>query len=84
MSDIVRRADLVDVFLRGGESLVLTESRCLHLAETATAAVRFLERPMECSALEELLLARFGPAPDNAVRDLLEKLVSVGVLSWGE
>jgi hypothetical protein len=84
MSETVRRADLVDVLVRDGESLVLTENRCLRLTEVATAAVQILERPKERATLETMLVARFGPAPDGALDELVTELVDVGVLTWDD
>lgn len=68
------RGHVVDLLVREGESLVLTEDRCIRLSLIATAVMRHLAQPLSQEMLTERLEAEFGPAPEGAVSQVLEEL----------
>lgn len=77
---IISRRALVDVLWRADESLVLTESQCLRLTAIPSAVVAFVEVPCSLTDLEGHLAARFGPAPEGRLSEVLDELAGQGVV----
>lgn len=79
---VVRRGDVVDLLIRDGQSVVLTETRCLRLSEIATSVVTLLEEPTSVRVIEQHLEDRFGAAPEGRIRDILTELENQGLVHW--
>jgi hypothetical protein len=84
VTGVLHRGEIVDVLIRDDECVILTPQRCLRLSQVATTAFQFLHRPRTRQQLVDHLEARFGAAPDDAVDDLVDALVEVGVVVWEE
>ena len=74
------RGEVVDMVVRGGESVVLTQERCFRLSAVATQVMRVLDDPRTLEEIEADLLATFGPAPDGALASVLDDLISQGLV----
>lgn len=79
---MIERGAIVDLLVRDGESLVLTESQCLRLTEVPTAILEFLVRPRTRAELEGHVASEFGPPPEGRLDELLAELAEQGLVKF--
>ena len=79
---MIERGGIVDLLVRDGESLVLTESQCLRLTEVPTTILEFLVRPRTRAELEGHVASKFGPPPDGRLGELLHEMASQGLVKF--
>ena len=65
----------MDILVRDGESLVLTEHQCLRLTEAPTAILAMLDEPRSRAEVEAQVSALLGPPPEGRLDELLAELV---------
>lgn len=77
---MIERGDIVDLLVRDGESLALTERQCLRLSEVPTLILDFLAEPQSRAAIEAHVTAVFGPPPTGRLDELLAELAAQGLV----
>lgn len=77
---MIERGAIVDLLMREGECLALTEGRCFRLTEVPTAILDVLARPMTRAELESHVAAEFGPPPEGRLDELLAELAAQGLV----
>lgn len=77
---MIERGAIVDLLVRDGESLVLTEHQCLRLTEVPTELLAFIDEPRTLEQIKAHLDERFGPAPEGRVEEIVDDLISHGLI----
>lgn len=79
---MIERGAIVDLLVRDGESLVLTEHQCLRLSGVPTAIIEFLARPRQYAEVESHVAAVFGPPPEGRLDAVLAELAEQGLVKF--
>ncbi|WP_203567983.1 hypothetical protein [Aestuariimicrobium ganziense] len=83
---MIRPGEIVDFYVHGDESLVLTGRQCLRLAPIATLIMQLI--PCSRAELEAALVEQFGEPPAGELDSQLEALAEHGLLTldadWGQ
>lgn len=77
---IIERGPIIDLLERDGESLVLTEQRCLRLSAVPTAILSMLDSSRSQEEIERYVEATFGPPPPGRLQEVLDELAAADLI----
>lgn len=76
----ISRGKIVDLLVRGGQSVALTEHRCIRLTEIPTEILLFVDKARSLTDLRVHLEEQFGSAPEDKLEEILAELLSADLL----
>jgi len=79
---MITRGEIVDMLVRDGESLVLTESQCLRLTQAPTAVLELLAQPRSTADVETHLTTLFGSPPEGRLEEILAEMAEQGLVKF--
>ena len=70
------RGNIIDLLVRDGQSVVLTDTQCVRLTEIATEVLLFVHEPRSRAELVAHILHTFGPPPDDDLDARLDAVIT--------